>query len=292
MAGVFTRSRTIVLALKRNDVASVSDHGLLAVYDLDSLRLLSTVSSGGLNPHEIVVIPGTDEVCAVHYGNIAVPAPPRVRNVKEAKLSIFDGRTLAVKRVYRQHDIAAVLSHLRVDESHNAYCALQQYVVVDKDIKSPAERLARYSAYCAEIIGRPVKFERAPLIESGQMPVPLPILRIDTRTGEREIILSADDHHLAVQTVEVNRQTRTAVVSYTASNALVLRPPGRAPFVVGGKAMRISFVRGVAEIPGTPFVVASSSVRGIAAIDTRDGALVGHADVPFYGAAHAYFAAS
>lgn len=280
---------TIVLALKRIDFSTTSDHGLLSVYDFETLRLLHSTTSGGLNPHEIVAIPGTDEVCAVHYGHISKPSPPRLRNVQQAKLSVFDGRTLALKREYPQNDIAAALSHLRVDAAKRAYCVLQQYVVIDESIKSQGERLSRYLAYCAEIVGRPVKFAAPPKVTSRVTPVPLPVLRIDTQTGERQVILSSDDHHLEVQSVEVNTLTQTMVSTYTTSNALVVGPPDKAAHALPGNPLRLEEVRGVADIPGTPYVVATSSNHGIVAIDVRDGSMVGHAPIEFFAAAHIYF---
>jgi hypothetical protein len=283
---------TIVLTLKRIDFANVADHGLLAIYDYGTLKLVGSVTSGGLNPHEITPIPGTDEVCAVHYGHISKKDAVRVRNVKEPKLSIFDGKTLAIKREYPLKDIAAAMSHLRVDAARNAYCVLQQYVRIGEDArtKTAADRLARYYDYCAEIIGRPVKFEKNPEVGPGEHPVPLPTLKIDTQTGAREIVMTADDYHLAVQSVEVNSLTQAMVASYTASNTLLLRYPDKAPVALKGGSMKLQNVRGVADIPGTPYVIAASSGLGVAAIDVRDGSLVGTAPVEFYEAPHMYFA--
>ena len=282
---------TIVLTLKRIDYPDISDHGVLAIHDYDSLKLIGSVTSGGLNPHEITPIPGSDEVCAVHYGHISKKDPVRVRNVKEPKLSIYDGKTLAIKREYPLKDIAASISHVRVDADRKAYCVLQQYVVVQDDArtKTAADRLKRYYDYCSEIIGRPVNFEKAPEILPGEYPVPLPAVKIDTQTGEREIVMAADDYHLAVQSVEVNTLTQTMVVSYTASNAIVLRRPGKPPVALKGTALKIENARGVADIPGTPYVLAASSGRGVAAIDVRDGSLIGTAPIEFYEAPHMYF---
>lgn len=283
---------TIVLTLKRVDFANVTDHGLLSIYDYATLRHIQSVTSGGLNPHEITPIPGSDEVCAVHYGHISKKDAVRVRNVREPKLSIFDGRTLAIRREYPLKDIAAAMSHLRVNSDRKAYCVLQQYVKVVEDARTrtPADRLARYYDYCAQIIGRPVKFETTPVVAAGEHPVPLPTLKIDTQTGEREIVMTADDHHLAVQSVEVNTLTQAVVASYTASNTLLLRYPGRPPVALKGKAMKLENVRGVADIPGTPYVMAASSGLGVAAIDVRDGSLAGTAGIEFYEAPHMYFA--
>ena len=124
---------------------------------------------------------------------------------------------------------------------------------------------------------------------SGEAPVPLPILRIDTQTGARELILTSDDYHLAVQSVEVNGHTQSVVASYTLSNTLIVRSPGQQPLPLAGKTLKLDNVRGVADIPGTPFVVASSGDRGIVAIDVRDGSVVGHAPIEFFEAPHIYF---
>lgn len=281
----------IVLTLKRIDFANESDHGVLTIYDYDTLKLIGSVTSAGLNPHEITRIPGSDEVCAVHYGHISKKDPVRFRNVKDPKLSIYDGKTLAVKREYHLKDIAASISHVRVDAERKAYCVLQQYVIVSEDAqtKTPADRLKRYYDYCSEIIGRPVKFETPPFIYPGEHPVPLPALRIDTQTGEREIVMAGDDYHLGVQSVEVNSLTQAMIVSYTGSNALVLRYPGKPAVALKGKAFKLENVRGVSDIPGTPYVLAASSGLGLASIDVRDGSLAGTAPIEFYEAPHMYF---
>jgi hypothetical protein len=102
--------------------------------------------------------------------------------------------------------------------------------------------------------------------------------------------MTTDDYHLAAQSVEVSTLTQAVVASYTASNTLLLRYPGKPPVALKGSAMQLENVRGVAEVAGTPYVIAASSGRGAAAVDVRDGSIVGTAGIEFFEAPHMYFA--
>ena len=65
-----------------------------------------------------------------------------------------------------------------------------------------------------------------------------------------------------------------------------------AAYLLDCDGLGVEDIHGVAQVPGTPYVVANSGRVGIIAIDTRNGAKAGFAPVMFYEAQHLYHTAT
>ena len=154
-------------------------------YDMKTLKQLDRIDSGGLHPHEIQEIPGTDELIATHYGDDYAKMPPFAHNLIEPKLTVYDAKTLQVKRHYVQPGYHAMVTHMRVTKDKNAYFVLTQYIdgaIVPtpkdsqgKKIKTTA--LSRADAELEKFLGHkrdfPIPYEAA---QELMIPLPLPFV--------------------------------------------------------------------------------------------------------------------
>jgi hypothetical protein len=207
------------------------------------------------------LIPGMREIAVTHYGDIYQPHPNYQHNVIASQLSIYDADTLKEKRSYPQDDFPAMLTHMSVSPDGHAYCVLTQYYKSPKDKKlSMEERRKRVSSVIAKATGHAPDFNILPQgLAEGRVAMPLPFLSINTRTGERQVIMPERNSHLRSQSVACNQQTSVAVASYFHSNDLVLHRAGHDPVILTGDKLGLPDVRGVAEIPGTPLVAVTGS---------------------------------
>lgn len=256
----------IVLPQRRSMARGTSDVGSLLIYDAKTFRLLDAVPSGGIHPHELHEIPGTDELAVTHYGDIGERHAVFRHNVVDAKLSILDARTLKPKRHYPQDKFRAMVTHMRVDEAGWAYLVLTQYISWPAREGGNAYNVAM--AELAKAIGRPVAFDmpQAALSERS-LPLPLPMLAVHTRTGERKVIDSGDRHHLRSQSVAYSSGARAAVAVYSHSDNLVIKRTGHGTRIVKGTRLGLRDMRGVVEIPGTPKIVVMGSYRNAVVYD-------------------------
>lgn len=79
----------------------------------------------------------------------------------------------------------------------------------------------------------------------------------------------APRHHLKPQSVERNDVTGFVVASYTASDVLVLHRGRGVAKVLDGADVGVSEIRGLADIPGSPFIAVSGSDRNLSIVDLR-----------------------
>lgn len=280
----------IVLPQRRREARTTSDVGSVLVYDAKTYRLLDQVETGGIHPHELQPIPGTDELAITHYGDVAENHPVFEHNVIDAKLTILDARTLKPRRHYPQHEFKAMATHMRVDEAGWAYLVLTQYVSwprLDTD-----NAYATAMAELERAIGRPVNFDipRAAL-EERLLPLPLPLLAVHTRTGKRRIVNAGDGHHLRSQSVAYSRDAQAAVAVYSHSDNLVILRRGGEPVIVPAQRLGLRGLRGVVELPGTPLIAVMGSYRNVAVYDLVKDDLVACYDTLNYQDTHLSFAA-
>jgi hypothetical protein len=259
------RSR-IVLAQRRRIARGTADVGSLLIYDAKSFRLLDQVPSGGIHPHELHPIPGTDELAVTHYGDIADKHPTFEHNVVDAKLSILDARTLRPKRHYPQSTFNAMVTHMRVDETGWAHLVMTQYISWPESKNGNPYKTA--TEELAKAIGRPVDFEiPQAALEERLVPLPLPMLAVNTQTGERKVIRAGDRFHLRSQSLEYCSQAKAAVAVYSHSDTLVIARRDQQPTVVPAQRLGLRDMRGVVELPGTTRIAVMGAYRKVAVYD-------------------------
>jgi hypothetical protein len=276
---VCTDRDVFVVALRAAHQKKLSDQGTFQVYDLKTLKLLDQVKSGGLQPHEIHVIPNTGELAVTHYGDIHVPRRPFENNIVESKLTILDAQTFKPKRHYPQPEFNAMVTHMRVDKDGWAYFVLSQQILwlepeeVDRD-KDPFTVAARE---LEKAMGRKRTFALPYKgTDERDFPLPLPFVRVNTQTGERQIIDAGDQNHLRSQSVAYSEFTGKAIGLYYYSDTLIVHKPGEEPEIITGSELQLADIRGITEIPGTPLIAVMGSYRGISIMDLNNRKVIYH----------------
>jgi hypothetical protein len=255
-----------LLPQKRIKAQGLADTGSVAVYDAVSWRKIDQIDTGGIHPHEIHAIPGTSEIAVTHYGDIARRHRVLEHHAADPKLTILDARTFRPKRHYPLNDLNAMVTHMRVAPDGWAHLVLTQYVSwpADKTVSSFQAAIQNLES----AIGRKPNFEipRAALDER-LLPLPLPLVAINSQTGERRIVNAGDRYHLRSQSVAYNTATGLAIAVYSHSDNLVLARDGVLAGVITAAELGLRNIRGVAELPGTPLIALMGAYRGVALYD-------------------------
>jgi hypothetical protein len=178
------------VSLHHGDQLTSIDHGLLQVYDLHTLKMVGSVSTGGLQPHEVHLIPNTRELAVTHYGDIFPERRPFEHNVVDAKLTILDADTLEPKRHYPQHDLNGMVTHTRVDDQGWAYFVLTQYVRWPRarSMRSAEDPFAEASRLLDGVMGESRDFPLPYQVLEDRMLPSRPIRAGEHATGERQLI--------------------------------------------------------------------------------------------------------
>jgi hypothetical protein len=289
---IFPRRNVLAVTLRHELQLAPRDFGLIHVYDLTTLDLLDEISTEGLQPHEIHPVPNTDELVLTHYGDIFSERRPFEHNVVDAKLTILDAATFRPKRHYSQQDFDAMVTHMRVDDHGWAYFVLTQYVRWPRlrDVPIGSDPFAAASRLLDNTMGRKRNFPLSPhSLEDRTLPVPLPFVRVNTQTGERQIINTGDPNHLRSQSVAYNQTTGKAVALYYHSDCLVIHAAEGATEVITGTELQLNDIRGVTEISGTSMIAVIGTHRGISILDLNDRTLVATYPTLNYGDTHLYY---
>ncbi len=292
-----------VLCMRYEDPKTVDDHGQYEIYDLKTLKLLDRIDSGGLHPHEIHIIPGTDELIATHYGDIFVRKPPYTHNTVETKLTVYDAKTMKVKRHYLQPEFGAMVTHMNVTKDKDAYFVMTQYIEGSSkrrakksanggSIESVAEAhdnaLIQADMELEKVLGH--KREFAIPYEAAQelkIPLPLPFVRVNTQTGERKVMLTSEANQLRSQSVGYNEMTNTAIGIYYHSDTAILHQPGKDQAeVLNAADIGIAELRGVADIPGTSCVGFVAAHRGMVVYDLAGKQVVARYPYQYFDTVH------
>lgn len=283
----------VYIPMRNERPKSLADHGLIAAYDAERIELIHLAASGGIHPHELAAIPKTGELAVTHYGDLYVSAPPLRHNAVEARLAVLDLANLRVLRHYDVPEYRAMLTHMRVMNDLCAYCVLTQYIAFDDTLQDYAEQIALARREMDRIYARHFDFAFPPQSRAERMvAVPLPFLRINTQTGQRQQVLLADDLHLRSQSVAVNSVMQMAVAAYPHSNTLVVCGTDGNVRLIRGEEIGLPEVRGVSDIPGSPMIAVSSTYRGLSIVDLRTRQLVSHISSRQFDAPHIDYAPS
>jgi hypothetical protein len=288
---IFAERGLFVLPMRAAKQNSLADHGIFQIYDLKTLKFIDQVDSGGLQPHEIHRIPGTDELATTHYGDISAPNKPFSFNVLETKLTILDAKTFRPKRHYPQPEFNAMVTHMRVDKDGWAYFVLTQYINFAKpeELEKGQDPFTVAARQLETAMGRKRTFPLPYQAEDDKtFPIPLPFVRVNTQTGERQIINTGDQNHLRSQSVAYSDFTGKAIALYYLSDNLVIHKPGQEPEVIHGGDLGLTDIRGVTEIPGTPLIAVMGTFRGVSVMDLNTRKVVAHFQTLNYEDTHLY----
>ncbi|MDR3613461.1 MAG: DUF1513 domain-containing protein [Candidatus Obscuribacterales bacterium] len=310
-----------LMCMRNKNPKTLTDHGRFEIYDLKTLKLVERIDSGGLHPHEIHVIPGTDELIVTHYGDIYTPNPPYAHHVIEPKLTVYDAKTFKVKRHFVQ-DYNALLTHMSVSKDGYAYFVLTQYIEEAGWKKSRSKHLQ--AAPAGEEVSMEMSREMAPKPQESmpgvktadivlselekkmesitgckrdypipyeaarelKLPVPLPFVRVNTKTGERDVFMTGDGNHLRSQSVGYNTSTDTALGIYYHADTAILHRNGGQPEVLSAGEVGLSEMRGVADIPGTSYVGLVAAHRGLVIYDLAKKEVVQRFPYQYFDTVH------
>jgi hypothetical protein len=289
---VLPRRNILAVTLRHELQLTPTDFGLIHVYDLRTLELLDRISTEGLQPHEIHPVPNTDELVLTHYGDIFSERKPFEHNVVDAKLTILDATTFRPKRHYSQQDFDAMVTHMRVDDDGWAYFVLTQYIRWPRlrDVPVGSDPFAAASRLLDNTMNQKRDFPLSPhALEDRMLAVPLPFVRVNSQTGERQIIHAGDCNHLRSQSVAYSREAGKAVALYYHSDCLVVHEAKGTTGVITAAELQLNDIRGVTEIPGTSMIAVMGTARGTSVMDLNDRVLVATYPTMNYGDTHLYY---
>lgn len=270
---VMKERNQFLLPMRAETPHTAKDTGRLEVYDLTTFKKIDMVDSGGIQPHELHVVPNKpNEIAITHYGDIAEAKPPLEFNVLDSKLTIMDSQTLKPLRHYEQNGFNAMATHMRVSNDGWAYIVLTQYIgFKPPELLQPGETAVKVALADLKRLFNQTWEGPIPdvAMEEMHIAVGLPFLRVNTQTGERQLIYKGDKYHQRSQSVAYNTMLDTAVGLYYFSDNLVLHSPGKDAEVITNLQLKLDGIRGVAEIPGTPYIAVCGTRRNVSVFDLQ-----------------------
>ncbi len=289
---VFPERNQFILPMRAAKPHTVADTGRFEVYDLTKLTKIDMIDSGGIQPHELHKIPNNPaELAVTHYGDIADRKKPLEFNVIDTKLTILDSQTYKPKRHYDQNEFNAMSTHMRVSKDGWAYIVLTQYVTFEKpENLKPGEDAEKIAIAEMERIFKQKWDYAVPDIarQERHLAVGLPFLRINTQTGERQVIYLGNKHHMRSQSVAYNTALNTAIGLYYHSDNLVLHAPGKDAEIITNDQLKLNGIRGVAEIPGTTCIAVCGTYYDVAVMDLKTREVLAQFKSSNYDSTHLY----
>jgi hypothetical protein len=287
---VFKSRNQFIMPMRVETPKTLADNGRFEVYDLKTGNKVDDVDSGGLHPHEIHHIPGKEEFAVTHYGDIYIEKAPLEHNAPYAKLTILDSKTLKPLRHYDQSNFNALLTHMRVSNDGWAYFVLTQYIKFNRLVLQPGEDpITKAVSEVERLYG--IKYDFATPFQTTtekHLAVPLPFVRVNTQTGEREIMKMDIRNTLRSQSVAYNKKMDQAFALYYHSDNLVVHTPNKPPSIITNKDLELKEIRGVTEIPGTPYLAVCGTFNGMSVMDLRDHKVVATYPTLNYNSTHLY----
>ena len=284
-------NNVFVLPARIHKPRTIEDQGIMEIYDLDTLKKIDQVTSGGIHPHEIRLLPNGKELVVTHYGDVALALAgkdyPYHFNVLEPKLTVYDAKTLKPLRDYVQEDLNAILTHMDLDDQGNVFAVSNQYIPFgrgrSKHMIAAIEKLK-------ELTGDEHNYELNPMSrEENRVATPLPLLRINPQTGEVKKYYFDNGRQRRSQSVAYQPVVGKVFATYAYSNTVVTVDKNDKADVVDCFQYGLSYIRGVDPVPGTPYMLLSDTNRGIAMINAETMELVRLYDVPVYRSPHVRF---
>jgi Protein of unknown function (DUF1513) len=289
---VFAERNQFILPMRAARAHTAADTGRFEVYDLTTLKKLDMIDSGGIQPHEVHLIPNNPaELAVTHYGDLTDRKPPLEFNVVDAKLTILDSKTLKPLRHYEQNQFNAMSTHMRVSKDGWAYIVLTQYVNFEKpENLKPGEEAEKIALSEMERIFKQKWDYAIPEIALSEkhLAVGLPFLRVNTQTGERQVIYMGNKNHMRSQSVAYNTAMNTAIGLYYHSDNLVLHTPGKDAEIITNAQLKLHGIRGVAEIPGTTCIAVCGTYNDVSVMDLKTREVIAQFQSSNYDSTHLY----
>lgn len=269
------------------DMSAQVRPGVLEVYDLETFKKLDVVDSGGGGPHEVRILPGGKTLVASHYGMMAPVRQnyPYEMDITKSGLSVLDARTLKVKGYYPS-GFNAMVPHMDMAPDGTVYAVLAQFIPMPGSKVTP-ESLHKADTVLERHLNRPRDFTpNPPAFFQSRYAVPLPVLKFNPYQGTYQTIFLDPKYHMRGQSVAVNMATGRVFVPYWYSNTLVVVDADGTAAPVNGFDIAAYDMRGVCDIPGTPYVAVSGHLEGVSIIDARTLKLVKRYSIPTGNATH------
>jgi hypothetical protein len=263
----------------------------MVIYDLKTLNKIDQVTSGGIHPHEVRLLPGGKELVVTHYGEITGALKPKGYpyefNILQPKITVYDAQTLKPVRDYIQEDLQAILTHMDVDAQGNVFAVSNQYIAFrrgrSQNIIDAMEKLK-------ELTGDDHMYELGlGSREESRLAIPAPLLRINPYTGEVKKYMVSFDANRRSQSVAYQPVVDKIFATYMYSNSLVTVDKNDVAAATDCFRYGIMGVRGVDAIPNSPYMLVSDTYRGVAVINAETMDLVRLYDVPVYRSPHVRF---
>lgn len=277
----------VVTTLYKRVSAGLKDEGLLEVFDRTTFKLLDRVPTGGLQPHEMNLLPGGKEIAlaqqgAIEDGTYDPNEGSRTFNVIDAKVTIVDVQTLKPVRHYRQKDVACPV-HLTVGTDGMVYTVLQQYVPTTP---TATRTKANIIANIRSAVGNRDWPLHTMELEGEGMALPLPLLKVNPTTGETTEIFTSAAQQRRSQSVITHSQSGQVFAIYLYTNNLLrVKPDGKVDAVLA-TSFNIHDLIGLTDIPGTPYLAAGGLYHGVSILDATTLQPALYVSLPLYRSSH------
>lgn len=296
--GIVLPERNLVaLLMRRKQTKSLTDVGAIELYDLTTLKKLDQIDSGGLQPHEIHIVPNNPgEMAISHYGDLSGPTGPLDYTVADAKLTIIDSATFKPKRHYQHNEFNAICGHMQVDKDGWACAVFNQYIripglppsMAHGDEVGPAARaiaVEELERHFGQKWDFPISND---YFEFNKFDMFLPMLRINTQTGESEVVDVGARNQLRSQSVGYNPETGYAIGVYRHSKTLILHKRGSKPEIITAKQLGLNGLSGITNLAGTSCIAVNAPLEGITVYDLKARRIIRTYDIKTYDSTHLF----
>ncbi|MBI1363478.1 MAG: DUF1513 domain-containing protein [Proteobacteria bacterium] len=278
----------VYVPLKSREDAGDQSLGFIEVFDLKTLEKVDQFPSGGAAPHELRFLPGNKQMAVCHYGEVQGSYGKEIQT-KNTYLAVID---LETRKVSKQIDngLSGMLTHMDIGTDGNVYAVLSQFMgyLPDGDIESNIHA-ADSRLKVAMGITRDWPLSRA-MVDDWRYDFPMPILKINTQTEEIKTIYTKPGFHLRCQSVATHQKSQKVFVTAHYSNVLMVQDIATGQTTAyDGKTFGVHDMRGVCEIPGTPYIALAGVTENIVLIDTNDMKMKKFFGVPVYQATHVVY---
>jgi DNA-binding beta-propeller fold protein YncE len=255
--GVYLPERAAVLLGLRPDTSGkVTGEGRIVLVDPASLSLVDVGTSGGLEPHDML-IRSDGQIAVANYGNATKSALSTYDDMRPT-ICILDRKTLALVETVAVPGIGSV-SHIAEGEGGTLAALPARLKALSRDSLSSVD---------AELLGAEVELTAAELVE-GKVGYPSPVLTLDGSGKKWTSHLAEPARQRRPQSIAYHAPTRSWFVTYPFSEQIMRVRIGEAPRLVASFDVGISYPRGVATFGSDPSVYVCGQYRGIVRIDAR-----------------------
>jgi hypothetical protein len=284
-----TAQNVVIVPLMVRDARSIKDQGILRVYDRTSWQVVANHPSGGLQPHELIALPRTDQLALAHYGSLRQIGREGMFAFSplEPLVAIYDRTTRALTHRHVLPALNGVATHLTAAPNGDLITVTNQYLMFTRDDEQSL--LAALAAY-ERLYGAPPPDLPQALIEETRLALPLAVYRLSPE-GAATAMGNGDPALRRSQSVTTHHASGHVVATFAHSNTLWVLPPQGQHRTVSAGTWGVQDVRGVADLSPAPYLLVSGKHGGVAVVNIHTLTAENLFDVPLFGAAHLSYTA-